>query len=124
MEREIKFRGLVTDTKQWVFGYYFNHAGVDRIFVSDKGSYTVIPESVGQFTGLHDKNGVEIYEGDILNSNMYHKEWFVEFTKCDGLKLAIKYNKEFEFYGIPQTHEQWSYNKVSSSIVTGNIHES
>lgn len=70
MNREIKFRGK--DPKGgWVEGYYLQDLtqGEMRSYIFNCPCYwEVIPETVSQFTGLLDKNGKEIYEGDIIRS--------------------------------------------------------
>lgn len=71
--REILFRGKRMDNGEWVKGFpYITHGGEHQIRYYDSESniencsHTVIPDTLGRLTGLTDRNGVKIFEGDII----------------------------------------------------------
>lgn len=129
--REILFRGKRNDTGEWIFGsivhqtdYYGDKC--DRWFILE-GNYTndydidypieVQKETVGQFTGLLDKNGTKIFEGDILTDPDYpgHTTGAIYYGStncscCDGV---------YGFY----SKEDADLRNADDLTVIGNIHD-
>lgn len=92
--REILYRGK-RNNGNWEYGFYYLRAVNNKPYIYDDGiSFEVIPETVGQFIGITDKNGTKIFEGDILKADNGHVG-YVSFGVLPQFGKYCDCHKEF-----------------------------
>ena len=132
--REILFRGKRIEDGEWAYGSllidyvtgkFFIHAIGNSVNDSDKVgedgilnfvAFEVIPETVGQYTGLLDKNSKKIFEGDIVVDR-----WANEYTPVFQNGIYMAYNPKHLTQNGPST--QFNVIWKDGCEIIGNIHE-
>lgn len=123
--RKIKFRGKSIETGKWVMGWLILLEYPYRLCIANRGCpdnwhqtafIDVDPATVGQFTELQDKNGVEIYEGDVLH-------YCPGYDESEGGQIGA------ELYEVKMNNAMWEagvgmalIDQYAYCAVIGNIH--
>ena len=135
--REIKFRGKSIDNGEWVYGNltkqryvpgdkdcsppYKLELVIDQEYEGAMFTWFIIPETVGQYTGLTDKNGTKIFEGDIVN--YFRKDYLNSETiftdGCFMFKFLSSYTQKIR----KSKQEPIFKNVTTCGEIIGNIHD-
>lgn len=126
MEMRRLFRGK-TSTGDWHFGLITIMRGQQHLINpnDENSAYAIMPETIGQCTGLKDKNDTLIFEGDILRcwkgfsdkKNQFRREYY----KC----LPVEYCRIWCAFVVVdnENKEQFTLNQFAAYEVVGNIHD-
>lgn len=129
--RKIYFRGLDKSSSQWAYGCYMRSKttrdgiSTNNHLIGEDWDYVEVDlETMGQYTGIEDKNGVNVYEDDIVNI-LWYDEGSREPTVNNGIvvwdhrKLAFALNSERGYFLFSELN---IYSDADIEVI-GNIHE-
>ena len=120
MKRIVKFRGKRLTDGKWIYGDFFRNRRkafitTDEIVCNPLASpsdYEVDPDTVGQFTGLRDREGKEIFEGDIVRTSVSKNGIALVEWHCEHAAFVVHMKGSDQWY-----HLYKGYEKI------GNIHD-
>ena len=139
--RDYEFRGKLLNTNVWIYGnlrihlvdgyldqsekrYYIEYNYMDKHGQVFRDSYEVDPSTVGQFTGLEDKNGKKIYEGDIIEliDRLVYITWHDYLCTYDF--NFLKYKDDVCGNSVlKDVFKLISFNELRNYEVISNIHD-
>jgi len=126
--REYKFRGKRIDNGEWVYGYYFieerdiedgiiwqDIPKIQQRYGDHFQYFDVDPDTVGQYTGWNDKNGKEIYEGDLVQ--------VLDYTSWEGLYKVVWDEESLMYVLVDAYGDKEKMCEFEHYLVRGNIYE-
>lgn len=133
MNREIKFRGQDLENKEWIYsnGFLKHRDGIIILCVeqrdSDMSTSPIVPETLGQFTGLIDTNGKDIYDGDVLGYTIFdfndNDRQYKGIVKWFGSGFIVTQIPDGEGNGEYGIELFWVHNQDCELEIIGNIYE-
>ena len=133
--REIKFRGFNRKNNVWLYGFYQQNRGAHFVvpdeFATGKewDDYEIDPGTLGQYTGLTDKNGKRIFEGDIVECVSWNEYFSKDGKPMEPFrrKMFVDYRKGgfkmVEPMPEPMKDNEWDIICNGDIVVIGNIHD-
>ncbi len=131
--RTILFRAKRVDNNEWVIGSYLHdYKNWAQVIATKTNVHEINPETVGQFTGVNDKNGLNIFEHDIIKyerqlpfQNMF------EINQTGGEMVEVNHVVEYFLNGTEFSLSPISYNELMNESlaccrfmeVIGNVHD-